>query len=291
MWQHSKNLSLFLFFLLLISNSIFAKKATYTAENPKYLDSILRTQVDTAKWMVLQQNINIHKTGATTLIQSIRKNQNNTNYILFGCFFLLLLLIIRLIFEDFMYAIVDGLYSVKKFYTYYKTKKYDSLMAILLIMVLKVLNISFIIYTIVQYIETGGFLDFNIYLLLKILLIIALFYAIKSIIELVFNEAIGMRESYNAFYLFTFFTEFITSILFLLLLIVFIYNNSINIQNVYLVLLCGTIIYVVFNIIRSYQLMDNFRIASKLQFFMYICTFKILPFLILVRYIFNNVIV
>lgn len=291
MWQLFKKCSCCFVCCLLFLNTSFSKEKKYSKENPYFIDSVLRTQIDTAKWQALQQNTNTHNIAKVQLIQQIKHKEYSNLYLMCLGVVIILLLIVRLIFEDFMYAIVEGLFSVKKFYAYYKTKKYDSLMAILLVMVLKIINIALLVYIIIQYYISGGFTDFNSYLFLKILLIITIFYIIKSVFELIFNETIGMKETYNAVYLFSFFTEFIASIIILIFLLIFIYNNTLQKQNVYIFLIGVVVFYTIFNIIRSFQLLDIFKIAGKLQFFVYVCTFKILPFLILVRYIFNNVIV
>ena len=89
---------------------------------------------------------------------------------------------------------------------------------------------------------------------------------------------------------FKLFAELVVSVFLLVLFLIYIYNTHISYDFMLGLLLSGLGVYVVFNIVRSYQLMGNVRIPYKLHFFLYICAFKILPVLLLVKYILNNVV-
>jgi len=289
MWQRfSRNLFLFIF--LCFSLYSFSKNDT-TAYNPFFRDSVLKNKIDSGCWNKLVSVTDIHKpSGKTVFVQKQKHAQKSTVLLYISLAIALLLVVLRLIFDDFSFSLLEGIVSVKKFYIFYKSKKYDSLFAILSVYIFKISILSLVVYIGLRYMQQDDFTNFSFYFFFDIWVLLGLFFTVKNVIEFIFNWVIDTQETFKAFFLQNLFAEFVVSVFLLVLFLIYIYNSHISYDFMFGLLLSGLGVYVVFNIVRSYQLMGNVRIPYKLHFFLYICAFKILPVLLLVKYILNNVV-
>lgn len=276
--------------MLLLAISSFSKPDTSNI-NPIFRDSVLNHSIDSSKWSSLIHEMDIHKSSnKNMMIQKQKSLLNNNMYLYVFSIIIALLLLMRLLLDDFFVSLIEGTFSIKKFYLFFQSKKYDSLLAIIFTYLLNLICISFITYVGLVYYLNRNFNEFDILFLLKILALITLFFVVKNIIEFIFNWVINTLHIFKAFFLQNLFVELIGSILLLILLLIFIYNQSLSTVFFSTSILFFAIVYVVFNTIRSYQLIGNVRIPYKLHFFLYICAFKILPLLLMVKYILNNVV-
>jgi hypothetical protein len=289
MWQlFSRNLFLLVF--LFISLSSFSKNDT-SAYNPFFRDSVLKNKIDSGRWNKLVSVTDIHKpSGKAIFVQKQKHAQKSTVLLYISLAIALLLVVLRLIFDDFSFSLLEGMVSVKKFYIFYKSKKYDSLFAILSVYIFKISILSLVVYIGLRYMQQDDFTNFSFYFFFDIWVLLGLFFTVKNVIEFIFNWVIDTQETFKAFFLQNLFAEFVVSVFLLVLFLIYIYNSHISYDFMFGLLLSGLGVYVVFNIVRSYQLMGNVRIPYKLHFFLYICAFKILPVLLLVKYILNNVV-
>jgi len=206
--------------------------------------------------------------------------------------FVLLLFItfVRLIFEDFFYAIVEGFRNVKKFYVFYKTKKFDSFLAVLVVYLLNLIMISASLHVLVGFVNNDPPIDFHLKSFLNICLLLGVFFTLKNLLEFLFNFITGYQDTFRLFFLQSLFTQLLAAFLLLCVLVVCVYNGFYFNRYIASFLVVFALMYMVFNTIRSYQLITNVRINYKLHFFMYICAFRVLPLLILIKYILNNLV-
>jgi len=276
--------------ILLLAFSGFSKQDTSNL-NPIFRDSVLTQKVDSSKWSSIIHKMDIHKSSnKKMMIQKQKKLLSNNIFLYVFSVIVFLLLLMRLLFDDFSVSLIEGTFSFKQFYLFFQSKKYDSFIAIIFIYILNIFSISFITYIGLAYFLKHNFIDFDLLFLMKVLVLITLFFVIKNIIEFIFNWVINTLHIFKAFFLQNLFAELVGSIVLLILLLVFIYNQHINTVFFTTTIIFFAVVYVVFNTIRSYQLIGNVRIPYKLHFFLYICAFKILPVLLLVKYILNNVV-
>ncbi|MBK6273592.1 MAG: DUF4271 domain-containing protein [Saprospirales bacterium] len=201
---------------------------------------------------------------------------------------IILTLLFRLLFDDFTDSMLEGLISFKKFMVFYQSKKYDSLLAVLLLFILNIAVISLVVHIFVQIILNDQFREFYMSRYFKIAITLLVYFFVTSTIEYLLNGFTNTLSVFLAHFLWYLFSSFFGIIICLLLLMVHIYNTSISLGFFEIVGWLFFALFVVFNIIRSYQLFSTIRIPYKLHFFMYICAFKILPVLILGKYIFEN---
>ncbi len=262
-----------------------------SSTSPYFIDSILKNKVDTAKWMKVIKATTIHKPAGKYIIVQAQKHPDKSLVFLYVTTILLLLLVfIRVMFDDFFHAILEGVTSKKKFYIFYKSKKYDSLLAVFLIYLFKIAILALVVYIGINYFQKDDFTTFHLKIFFNIWALLSIFFITKNVTEYIFNWVIGTLDIFNASFLSSLFAEFILSVLLLIVFMVYIYNTHISYGFMLTVLVLSVSVYVVFNIIRSYQLISNRLVNYKLHFFLYICAFKIIPFLILTKYILNNIV-
>lgn len=281
-------LSFFLF--LTISFSSFSKNDT-SAFNPVFRDSVLKNNIDSERWNKLVFNLDIHKKANKHIfIQTQKHPQTSSVFLFISLTILIILLVLRLIFEDLFYSILEGMVSIKKFFIFYKSKKYDSLFAIIFIYTIKIIILSLMVYIGLCIFQKTDFAHFSYADFLDICVLLGLFFIVKNIVEFIFNWIIDTQEMFKAFFLQNLFAELLLSIILLVLFLIYIYNNHVSRDFMLFLILFSFVGYAFFNIVRSYQLMGNIRIPYKLHFFLYICAFKIIPMLLLARYILNNIV-
>ena len=275
---------------LVFTLCIFAKQDT-SCVNPVFRDSILKNKVDTAKWNVIKSSIDINKsTHKNREIQKEKHPLNNISFLYISCIILLVLLLMRLIFDDFSFSLLEGIFSFKKYLLYYQSKKYDSLIAIILVYLISATILSLITYIVLVHFVNDDFTNFDILLFLEVLAVVILFFSAKYFIEFIFNWVIDTQNIFRAFFLQNLFSELLLSIVALFLLLIYIYNSAVSYNFTIIAMSFIVVVYLVFNTLRSYQLMDSVRIPYKLHFFLYICAFKIIPMLLIAKYILNNVV-
>lgn len=279
-----------LFSVMMLFVSTFASaNDTISNNNPYFIDSILKTKLDTVKFHQIEAILITKKTAATQIeIQQIKQQPQNSWYLFVAIILIILTLLFRLLFDDFTDSMLEGLISFKKFMVFYQSKKYDSLLAVLLLFILNIAVISLVIHIFVQIILNDQFREFYISRYFKIAITLLVYFFVTSTIEYLLNGFTNTLSVFLAHFLWYLFSSFFGIIICLLLLMVHIYNTSISLGFFEIVGWLFFALFVVFNIIRSYQLFSTIRIPYKLHFFMYICAFKILPVLILGKYIFEN---
>lgn len=268
----------------------FCKNDT-TSFNPYFRDSVLKNKVDTARWQQLRQSTDLRRTaGASFVIQHQKQPDTSKAFLLIATLILIVLLVMRLLFDDFSYSLLEGLLSVKKFFIYYKTKKYDSFLAVFSLYVLKIIILALVVDILLLHLTHRDFRLFDPSWFVDVVLALSVFFVLKNLVEFVFNVVIGTQDMFRAFFLQNLFAEFMLSLLLLLILLIYVYNDGLG--NGMLIFVCSLVLglFAVFNIVRSYQLMGNVRVTYKLHFFLYICAFKILPLLLLAKYILSNVV-
>ena len=281
---------LFSVLLLFVSFNGIANDTT-SNKNPYFIDSVLKNKLDTAKFHEIEANLLLKKPAATqTIIQQEKQNAQSNWYLTVAVILIVLTLLLRLLFDDFTDSMVEGVVSFKKFMIFYQSKKYDSLLAVLLLFVLNIAVLSLVIHIFIQVVLNNDFSEFYLNRYIKITVAFLIYFFIISTIEYLFNGFTNTLSVFVAHFLWFLFSSFFGIIICLFVLLIHIYNSNISLNVLEIIAWIFFAFFVVFNIIRSYQLFSTIRIPYKLHFFMYICAFKMLPLLILGKYILENLI-
>jgi hypothetical protein len=282
--------SLFIFFSVLPAN-VFAKTDVFgKIYNPYWVDSLLVHKTDSAAISQLKSTVLIKddNTPVKFALQPLKHSSPTLFYLWFLTALLLIALMLHILFDDFSDSLLKGVWSSKQYYIFLRTNKYDSPVPLAYVFVAKNLILSVIVYLVLEKIQPSVSGMFHPGILIKVMAVILLFSFSRSVIEMIFNWTIGTGVIYKAFTLQQLFIDFIYGLVVLCFCIICIYNPRFYLQNpeVWFGVLLG--IYLVFNTFKSYQLLSNIRISYRLHFFLYICTFKILPVLLLAKYLLSN---
>jgi len=289
MWLPFSRFYIFLFCLIVTVNA--HAEIDTSSVNPIFRDSILKNKIDTLKWNKLVNTLDKNRPSNSIInIQSLKQPRASLIFLYITSVILIILVILKTIFDDYTQALLEGLLSLKKFYIFYKSKKYDSLFAVLTIYFLKIIILSMVTYIGLNYFNKNNFSVFQTDKFLKILLLLVVFFSIKNIIESIFNWVIGTQDPYRALFLQNLFAELILSTTLLIIFMTYIYNSRLSSGLMTILLTANISAYLFFNIIRSYQLISINSIKYKFHFFLYICAFKVLPFLVLIKYMLNNIV-
>lgn len=140
-------------------------------------------------------------------------------------------------------------------------------MAVFLIYLFKIAILALVVYIGINYFQKDDFTTFHLKIFFNIWALLSIFFITKNVTEYIFNWVIGTLDIFNASFLSSLFAEFILSVLLLIVFMVYIYNTHISYGFMLTVLVLSVSVYVVFNIIRSYQLISNRLVNYKLHFF------------------------
>lgn len=277
-----------LLFFLFTTSVVFSNPET-SAINPVFRDSVLNNKLDTAKWNSVVTRLDRFKQATEKhRIQELRPQTVSLIFLYVATFIVICLISLRVIFDDFSNALLEGLMSRKQFFVFYKSKKYDSLLAVLFVYIFNLILLSFIVFLVWTVFNEKSFVKFNYTVFFNICMLLIVFFTVKYIIEYIFNFITDTLDTFKAFLLQSFFTEFMLSITLLVLSLIFIYNQHFGFKTAAGFVTAIVALYLVFNIVRSYQLTSVFRLPYKFHFFLYICAFKLIPILLLVKFFFNN---
>lgn len=288
-WPYFK--ALLLFFLAICS----MQPACASAEllyNPAWADTVLLQERDSAAYSQLKQSIlvpayaRVHASGY--MLQPLRHAAPPLFYLYFITAILGVALVLRLIYDDFSESLLRGVLSSKAYYVALRTNKYDSPVPLAYVFLAKHLVLGVIAYLALEQLFPSGPMGYDPGLLLRVAGLVMGFGILRSLGELLFNWVIGTGSVFKAFTLQQLFIDFIWGLLLLTACLVFIYHPGFQLRaplGWFSLLLA---LYLVFNTFRSYQLMHQARVPFRLHFFIYICTFKILPVLLLAKYLVSN---
>jgi len=257
--------------------------------NPVFRDSVLKHELDSAAYLKFKSKTNPFKLAAKTpVIQNIRIGGISLYYFIALLVLLFFLVLIRLFFEDFFMSLAEGIISNKKFLIYLKSKKYDSFLAMLSVYALHLVCLAYLLYLIAILYTTGNFKQFNLLILGKFTLLLFLFFTLKFIIEFIFNAISDSADTFKTFFIQHLFIELAFYFLLILLFTFFIYYQYNNNQYLLIILSVISVGLLLFTAFRSFQLLLELKVVYKLHFFLYLCAFKVLPVLLLGKFILNN---
>ncbi len=286
MWRYFS-----LLLLMCAAFTVFSASGNSSYVNPHFQDSILKYKGDSAKWKALTKQLDIHRESSNSkVLQPVKPATVNISYLLVAAGLFSVVLFLRLLFDDFFYAVWEGMVSIKKYEIYLQSKKYDSYFAVFAMYLSYSLMLALLLYVGLDYFTDNDFTDFDEGLFLRIAIGVVVFYSVRYLVEFIFNLVIGTQRVFKAFFLYSLFSEFALSLIGIVVVIIFIYNDAFSFSYLIYSVAVGIVLFVVFNIVRSYQLLSSVRIPVNLHFFLYICAFRIMPVAIVAKFILSNVV-
>ncbi|MFM2283933.1 MAG: hypothetical protein RL222_1437, partial [Bacteroidota bacterium] len=260
MWRYFS-----LLLLMCAAFTVFSASGNSSYVNPHFQDSILKYEGDSAKWKALTKQLDIHRESSNSkVLQPVKPATVNISYLLVAAGLFSVVLFLRLILDDFFYAVWEGMVSIKKYEIYLRSKKYDSYFAVFAMYLSYSLMLALLLYVGLDYFTDNDFTDFDEALFLRIAIGVVVFYSVRYLVEFIFNLVIGTQRVFKAYFLYSLFSEFALSLIGIVVVIIFIYNDAFSFSYLIYSVAVGIVLFVVFNIVRSYQLLSSVRIPVNL---------------------------
>lgn len=277
-----KKIGMFIGFICLLQ-TVFAQEMDY---NPVFLDTFLVQNAQEAS----VQDI-LHKNEAVSVspklfwdVQQLRERNHLSALVIVTPIILLLLIILKFIFNNFFQSSLLGLFNRKAFELQYFNKKFSEFFPLVLIFIIRNSTIVLILQFLLSFfLEKKSLMSIKTFAILFILT--NLFYAIKVFVEYIMQNIIGSGNYFRMY-----FTQHYLLTLWLSLpilgLILIIYLNSIeltlSLMLVFFLIPFASI--AIFSLIRSLMLWNGAWKHYLIYFFIYLCTFKIIPYLIIAKF-------
>lgn len=275
--------------LIILCCSIFysfsANKKDY---NPIWVDSILKNKIDSAQMMNLKQSVFIEgqkTTPTTVIIQPLRAQQKVLDYMYAALLILLIVAFLYIFFGDYFLAVRESLVSIKQYQVYLSANKFDNFFLIIALFLFKIILLAFVVNAFVNIYVSKYYNIFNYKQFAYILSIVAIFFSIKLILEFIVLFIIGQIKTYRLFYFNKLFFDIAFACMVALIIVLMYYNTSIDIRE--FLILFGTI-YTLYIVYKGFKIAQFAKISNKIYFILYLCTFKIMPLILVIKYFWLN---
>jgi hypothetical protein len=281
---NSKN---YIIIFLLLCTASYSNADSTKVYNPFWVDSILAHQVDSAAMTNLLNKTAITKSQSTiSLPQTLRNKSTQLSYFYIIVAFLTFFSILFFFFDDIVNSIKSSLYDTKKYNVLYTAHKFDNIFVNILLFILKGILFSYVVLIFMQYSQkNNAFVNLNFTLLFQILLIVSLFLISKIILEKIIIWVTNQQKIFNFVSIYKLYYDVVFGFVIAFLSIIVIYNNINIINNLYLI---GIILYILLLLYKLIQLQQFVKIQYKFYFILYICTLKIMPLILLAKYLWCN---
>lgn len=276
----------FIFILLLLLNitSVFAEDVSYS---PEFVDTFLIQNSQNSQVSEIVDNVSDSKLNEKSVwdVQHLREKRTTPSLILILPVIVLLMIIMKYIFRGFFNTSMSSIANGKVFQLHYRNKKYSEPIPLFILFLLR--NIALVMlcqYIVYVYLNDGVYLGLKYFGIGFVL--ITTFFSLLYLIEFIVQTAIGVggifRMYFTQYYLIT-----TWSWMPLIAIILVIHLNGIHIgfNVIALLLAVPVLLFSILAIIRSIILLNTAWRDNLIYFFMYLCTFKIIPYLILLKII------
>lgn len=272
-----------LLLILSASQNISAQEKNY---NPIFVDTFLIQNSQEASIQAIAKKNEAANISSKPIwdIQKLKERNRIASMVVIIPIILLLLIILKFIFANFFKSSILGLFNRKVFELQYSNKKFSEILPLILIFLIRnatfVLILQFILSLILKRTQL-----LNLQTFLFLLVITNIFFTIKVIAEFIIQNILGsgsyFRMYFTQHYLLTLWLS-----LPILALILIMYLNSIELTMSWIlaILLIPISVIALFSTIRSLMLWNGAWKHYLIYFFIYLCTFKIIPYLIIVKF-------
>lgn len=277
-----------LLFLLLLFYGFTSKAEIKQMYNPVYVDSILKSKKDSAILSQFKSKVLVDyqkNVKAINMAQPFKVLSHTPEYFYGLLGLLVFFAFMALLFSDYFLSMKESLLSFKNYQLYLYANKFDNLIVAILLTILKVALIAFI----VNYILNNHILNeqnqFNSYHFLTILLVVSIFYGVKLLLEWIVFVVTDYSKVFRIFYYKKLFIDIVVGSILTLILVIWYYNTFINLDILLIVI---AILYLIIIAINFIKLVQISKIPFNVYLILYICTLKIMPLLLLAKYLWLN---
>lgn len=171
---------------------------------------------------------------------------------------------------------------------HFRGNKFSEVIPLVLMYVIKLSVLSiFLQYTALFFLKDDAFVSMKYFLL--ILTLLTLFYGLRFLIESVTHFMMGSSKMFKSYYVQH---QIISTWLWLpsILLVIILYSNvaTMSGKSFFIITITPIIIASLFSFLRSLIIWSVVWRDFLLYFFVYFCTFKILPYLVVAKWVSDN---
>lgn len=256
--------------------------------NPIWVDSILKNKIDSAQMLKLKQSafIDGQKSRPTkVIIQPLRAQQKILEYMFVALLILLIIALLYVFFGDYFLAVRESLVSIKQYQVYLAANKFDNFFLIVALFLFKIILLAFVVNSFINIYVSIYYNIFNYKQFAYILSVIAIFFSLKMILEIIVLFVIGQIKTYRLFYFNKLFFDIAFACLVSLFIVLMYYNTTID-KREFLILF--GVIYTFYIVYKGFKIAQFAKISNKIYFILYLCTFKIIPLMLVVKYFWLN---
>jgi hypothetical protein len=285
----SRSFLLYAFVLLLFLNTDELHGQTFEY-NPVLVDSLLVENVTDTISTVIHSVSDVSKTGsAVTLdIQSLKPQPSTPSVYIVSTILLFIIIVLKFFFNNFFQSSLLSLPNDKVFMLHFRGNKFSDVIPLLLMYIIKLSVLSiFFQYSALFFLKDLELVSMKYFLIIMVLL--AVFYGMRYLIESVTHMMMGSSKLFKPYYVQH---QIISTWLWLpsILLVIILFSNAENLSGkLFLTItLIPIAIATLFSLLRSLIIWSVVWRDFLLYFFVYFCTFKILPYLVVAKWVSDN---
>lgn len=274
---------LFLVILMCCSWS-HAQEVTYS---PEFVDTFLIQNTQDLQISQITENVSDTKLNTQPVwdVQNLKISRSAPSVVLILPIIILLIIIIKFLFKSFYSSSLSAIVNGKVFQLHYRNKKFSDIIPLFFLFILR--NIVMVI--ICQYLIFTAFND-NAYLNMRFFLtgffLMSFFYTLLYAAEFFVQSVIGVSNIYKMYITqYYLITTWCWLPLIGVILILYLNGIHLSLDLIGLFLIIPLLIFAFWAIIRSIILWNGAWRDNLIYFFIYLCTFKIIPYLIIAKYI------
>lgn len=216
-------------------------------------------------------------------VQQLRTVPSMPSIILLLPIILLIIIALKFLFTGFFKSSFSGIVNLNVFQLHYRNKKFSEQLPVLLLFILR----NVVIVLICQYLATLYYHQefyFNWKHFAIGFVVISFFYMLVYLMEYFVFNMIGIADMFRVYFTQYFIiTTWVWTPLILLILLLHLNNIQLDMNIILLLIVLPVFLSSLIAIFRSILLWNGMWRDNLIYFFMYLCTFKIIPYLILTK--------
>jgi hypothetical protein len=279
-----------LLFVIFLASSRMNASDIMLDFNPMVVDSVLNEKVTDTILSDIKTSADVFAIADNSVmdVQSLKKQQELSSLYVVSVIILLLIVVLKFSYNNFFQSGILSLANEKIFLLHFRGKKFSELPALIILLLIRI-SVPALILQYGFYYYTGN----KDWISMKYFLLLFSFTAVFSLFKMVAESLVQMLAGQSKIFS-PYFTQhlIITSWLWLpsVLLVLILYVNQIDISIQWYagIVSAPLILSLLYSALRALFIWGSVWREYLLYFFAYLCTFKILPYLIAAKWLIDN---
>ena len=277
-------------YLLLIALLPLVAHAQPVEYSPEFVDTFLVQTADTEQVASVLDDLDMNAMSEAPEwdVQHLRARQYFPSLLVFIPVVLLLIILLKFSYKNFFLASLSGIVNDKVFHLHYRGKKFSENLPVVFFYLIRLMVITMIVqYCFYYFLNDNRFISLRYFLLSFV--IVFTFYALKNLSEWLIQGMIGTGEAFRMYFVQQ---TLITGWLWLpaLLAVLVLYLNNVKLPANWMlgIVVLPVLFSSIFAVIRGLLLWKAGWRDNFIYFFIYLCTFKFIPYLVLAKWVSNH---